>query len=457
MRIALISYDAFEGRSWARMPPLHLCALATMLEDAGHEVRVFDYAGPLHETDQYFAEIADYRPRMAGLTCFTRYLPGFHRVTSRLAKALPGTALVAGGAHPTAWPAWTLEKMPQFDYAMVGECDYSVLKLAEMMDGKLAADTVPGLVYRDNGQVRMNPRDAVGDLSALPQLRRSFLDRYYRQNMYWNITSRGKVDMLVTSRGCPYGCSFCFKVERRYRFRSTDHVMAEFEELRRRGVKTVHVQDDAFTVNKKRCHEICAELARGKFGFHLKVRSRVNNVDMETLQILKKAGVKWVVYGFESGSQAVLNDMNKATTVEQNRRAVELTRQAGLVCQGDIMIGMPAETPDTIRETTEFLKKYRVLYGGATVLYPLPATKVYDDAKANGMLVGDWDVNGGEPWVRLPWASSPRDMAVVSARMSREVMFHPRYVWEYLRSFLPGMEPRHLWFLAKYGVRLATR
>jgi anaerobic magnesium-protoporphyrin IX monomethyl ester cyclase len=364
---------------------------------------------------------------------------------------VPNAALVVGGAHPTVWPQWSLENMPQFDYAMAGEADRSVIAFADMLAGKRSEAEVPGLVYRRGGDIHANERPFVENLDELPQVRRSFLDRYYRQGRYWDMAARGNLDMMITSRGCPYSCSFCFKLERKYRYRGVDHLMAEFEELHRRGVRWIHVQDDAFTASRKRCFAVAEKLIEHKYKFRLKVRSRVNNVNAELLKSLKRCGVRQIMYGFESGSQEMLNSMNKRTTVKMNEEAVRLTREAGIACYGEIMVGMPGETLETMRMTTQFLLKCKPIVGYISVLYPLPGTTVYEEAKANGTLQGDWTVDGAWPWVKLPWTETREQLDREARRMSRSVQLSPSYLLYFLRHHLPLMTGKQLAFLWRYA------
>jgi len=454
MKIALVSFDIFQGRASGLYPPLHLCNLGTSLEDAGYEVRVLDYAGPFQQINSFFAEIADLNPTVVGLTCYTPYVGQFHRLTTELRKFLPKAVFIVGGAHSTVWPQWSLEKMPQFDYAMAGEADRGILDFARMLEGKRSEDEVPGLGFRRDGAIRVNERRFIGNLDELPQVRRCLLDKYYRKRLYWDVAARGNLDMMITSRGCPYSCTFCFKLERKYRYRGVEHLMAEFEELRRRGVTSIHIQDDAFTANRKRCFAVADELSKGKYNFELKIRSRVNNVDAELLKVLKQCGVRQIIYGFESGSQAVLNCMSKRTTVEMNARAVELTRKAGIACYGEIMIGMPAETPDTLRQTAEFLLKYKPFIGNIPVLYPLPGTKVYDDAKANGTLQGDWTIEGQWPWVRLPWTETRDQLEREGARISRMLQTNPAYLISFLYHHILNLRGRQVAFLVRHALQL---
>ncbi len=259
--------------------------------------------------------------------------------------------------------------------------------------------------------------------------------------------------MMMTSRGCPYRCTFCFKVEPRFRWRSIEHVLAEFDSLARRGVKAIHIQDDAFTANKKRCSEIADELIRRRYRFNIKVRSRTNSVDIALLRQLKAAGVRQIIYGFESGSQRVLDSMDKKTTVEMNKRAVEMTKKVGIACYGEIMVGMPGETPDTVNETIRFLIEEKPIIGFVPVLYPLPSTPVYEEAKRNGTLQGDWDLDGPDPWVKLPWARSREDIVAESHRIGRAVRRDPGTLWYFFRKHLRTASWRQAKFLWALAIR----
>jgi len=449
MKTALVAYDVFQGRSTGYYPPLHLCRLATQLGEAGEEVRIFDYAGEFRRMDHFFAEIRGYSPELVGLTCYTPYLIPFDRITRRLRTCLPRAVMVAGGPHPTVRPEWTLEKMDHLDYAVRGEADRALPALAGLLAGKCSPEDVPGLVYRTESGITANPPDRIDDLDQLFQLDRSYLDRYYESGLYWNLAARGKLDMLISSRGCPYNCRFCFQVEKKCRFRSVDHLMAEFEDLKRRGVRTVHIQDDSFTADRKRCLAVAGELVRGRYRFDLKIRSRVDSVDRELLARLKAAGVKQIVYGFESGSDRVLEAMGKGTTAARNLEAARLTKEAGIGCYGEIMVGFPGETPGTVEETIRFLLRARPIVGFIPVLYPLPGTEVYAEARKNGTLQGDWNLQGPWPWIKLPWTSSRSDLTAAARRIVQRIQRDPATVIYFLRRHLPALNVRAVKFLLR--------
>lgn len=444
MNFVFVSYDLTEGQGYGYYPPIHLCALATSLRSKNFDVKILDYSSSIKSC---LKNIYGFRPDVIGLTTYTPYIKTFYEVTKTLRGYLPNAIFVAGGAHATVCPEWTLKNMPHLDFVMQGECDRSIVAFAEMVTGKWQEQDVPGLAYRRSGRIFFNKRDFIQNLDELPQVDRSFLDEYYKKRMYWNISGKGPLDMMITSRGCPYNCAFCFQLENKCRLRSVGHVMCEFENLKRRGVKTIHIQDDTFTLDRNRCLEIADILIREKYNFDLKIRSRVNLVDEELLCILKKAGVVQITYGFESGSQKMLDIMNKKTTVGMNKKAVDLTKKAGIFCSGDMMIGMPGETRETINETLSFLLEKKPIIGRVSVLYPLPGTKVYGEAKKNGTLRGDWTIDGAIPWVKLPWIESVEDLRLESKRLQKSVMKDFGTIIYFLKIHLKIMSWKQLRFL----------
>lgn len=216
MKIALVSVDISQGLVIGYYPPIHLCHLATTLSVNGYDVKIFDYSGLFTTMASYYREIQEYAPDVIGMTCYTTFLSCFNMVTKNLRSYSPKAVIVAGGCHPTVWPEWILEKMPHVDYAMQGEGDRAILFLAEMLSGKRREDTVPGLAYRKGNVFFKNAHDLIENLNDLPQLDRRLMDRYYKSGIYWHLGAKGKLDMMITSRGCPYDCDFCFKIEKKY-------------------------------------------------------------------------------------------------------------------------------------------------------------------------------------------------------------------------------------------------
>jgi radical SAM superfamily enzyme YgiQ (UPF0313 family) len=167
----------------------------------------------------------------------------------------------------------------------------------------------------------------------------------------------------------------------------------------------------------------------------------VNDVDPELLALMKKAGVHSVTFGIESGSQKILDAMNKQTTVEQNFEAIRMVRTAGLQCYADLFLGFPGETPDTIKETSDFLMKAKPTGINMACLYPLHSTEVYEQAKHNGTLVGDWGILEDYPWVKLPWFNDIDELRKEWCKISRRFWLNPGVIARGIKSNIKYFSP----------------
>lgn len=404
MKVALV-YPHLKGNWLGCYPPLSLLYLATSLKMAGQEIKIFDRDWGPFTVQQLAFQVIQFKPDLIGLPSLSTTLPELFLLFSILRKQCTKATFVIGGHHASAMPDRILEEFTGCEYVLIGEAEESLVKLCHVLEEGGSIESVPGLCYRKNGSVAQNPLSTgVNDLNKIHFPNRDLLAPYYRKEIYWRVGYPGITDVIITSRGCPFSCLYCFKLTSGYRIRSVENVLEEVFYLHSKGVRSIHIEDEIFTVNKKRAMEVLGAIKREKLGMVFKVRGRVDTVDEEFLSFLKSAGVKGVAFGFESGSQKMLNLMNKKVTVEQNFRAVQMTKKAGLQCTGFILLGYPGETPETINASIAFVLKSKPTGIGANILCPLPRTKVYEQAKKDGTLVGDWGAQNPLPWVRLPWA-----------------------------------------------------
>lgn len=414
MRVALISSQPWG--TYSHYPPIHLLYLAKPLLRQGFDVRVFDCGGYSKAFWPTALEswLQEFRPQLIGTTLYSPMLPRAYDLLQRVRRLLPDVPIVAGGGHATAAPEHTLQVLPMVDYALVGEADQTFRLLVEALAGNSSLDEIPGLARRCGNEIVLNPGyGMVSDPAEIPIPPRHLLDEYYRQEKYWHILAGGPVDMMISTRGCSFDCSFCFKVCRQTRFTPADQVMAEIESIVARGIQHIHIMDDAFTLKRDRAVTVLSQIRERYPKVRLKIRSRVTSVDRDFLRLAGQCGVDTIVYGIESGSQRILDNINKGVTVEQNEEAIRLTKEAGITCVADVMMGMPAETPETIEETVQFLQRTAPVVGPIPMLYPLPTTEVFETAKADGTLEGEWDPLHPEnrPWIRLPWTPTRHVLA----------------------------------------------
>lgn len=430
-------------------PPMQLLYLAAALREAGFEPDVLD-ANAFRMTDDEIAErVRAARPLMVGLSVYSDILRQVRDMTVLVRQASPESQIVLGGPHVSAIPVRTLEQFPEADYALVGEAEQSLVMLCETILRCDPVDQIPGIVYRVDGSATIGPEPIFPELADVPRPARDLVDRAYREKRYYSILVRKRpVDTLFTSRGCPFQCGFCYNFRQKYRYRTPEDVVDELTRIREQGIRDVEIADDTFTGIRPRALEIFDRIIAEKLDISFRIKSRVDVFTEELAQKARQAGVYLVAFGMESGSQRMLDAMNKRTTVEMNARACELTRKHKMMSHSSWIIGYPGETPDTVAETLDFIRKYHPSTVNLGVLRPYPNTDAYETAASSGALVGDWDPDSEQmPWVRLPWAPDRKILDDLCRQVKRKVYFTPYYATAFAGQIL-----RHAnWKLAQYA------
>ena len=381
------------ARSGSIQQPLGLAYLAAILERKGHTVKVLD-APPLKLTlEESVNTIKRIRPDVVGLTATT---PTFHRsvaIAEELKKERD-VPIVIGGPHPTALPEKTLA-YPFFDIAVLGEGEYTMLELIDCLESSRSLSTVKGIAYKEKGKIiKTQPREFIENLDFLPFPARHLLPplRYYHPtpSAYRSLPQ----GTMVTSRGCPYSCTFCDHsvFGKRYRARSAKNVVDEFEELvYRYGAKEVRFWDDTFNINRKRVLDICREISDRNLDTHWCCLCRANLVDEQMLRKMAQTGCWQIDYGIESGDEKLLERVNKGVTLLQIRDAIKKTKAAGIKVRGFFMLGLPGETEQTIRKTIRFAKTLDLDVAVFHITIPFPGTELYLQAVAHGEISAEVD------------------------------------------------------------------
>lgn len=430
--------DASQGNS----PPLSLMYLSSYLKSKLCDVKIIDrsvhkrFLGNFNIRNVYIQkmvqDIEDYNPDIIGMTLFSRELEEIAVLCKLIKNEFKSKIIILGGPHPTAMPAESLQQIPECDFIIRGEGEIALYDFITSLSRNGDLGKVKGVSFRSDGKVvHGEDADIIHDIEELPFPDREGLIHNYRNGKYGHIAYGMPSDIIMTSRGCPFQCKFCFKVCAKYRSRSAQNVIKEIGWIVNNiAPEYIQIMDDSFTVQKKRCTEILEALIEKSYPCKFKIRSRVNVVDEELLGKMKKAGVTTVVYGFESGSQKMLNAFDKRTTVEQNIRACKLTKKAGLNCFGDMILFYPGETKETIKETEMFIKSARPHAVKYYVLSPLPRTKIYEEAKKNKSLIGDWKIGEKSPWIKLDDFRDVKEMEQIAKRLFFKQFFNPwRFFW----------------------------
>lgn len=342
--------------------PLGLLYLAAVLEENGVETEVVDLN--FHD-DFKVLEAAD--ADFYGVYCSSSLIKSVLAVSKFLKETQPDAIRAVGGPHATCMPH---SLMPYFDKVIVGEGEQSILKALTPGDR---------LIYGT----------PIADLDQVPFPARHLVPIKDYHRRIEGLHSTG----LITARGCPHNCAFCSKVwGREVRFRSAGNVIAEVEEcIEKYGIRAFSIRDDTFTLHRQRLFE----MLDGFKGLDIIWRclTRVDHVDEEVLARMKEAGCIQIVYGIESGNQGILNNLQKGVTIEQNARAIKLTKDAGIHVKTAVIVGSPGETWDTIQDTISFIELAQPDDAIVCVFTPYPGSPVWDDPERFGMKILTRDVS----------------------------------------------------------------
>jgi radical SAM superfamily enzyme YgiQ (UPF0313 family) len=425
------------------LPPLGLAYIASTLREHGHECRIVDGIVESFSLDA-LAEIAN-QYDLVGITVATTYAMRAIELVQKLKESPSCPPIVVGGHHVTAEPESLLRVGA--DYAVIGEGEITTLELVECLSSKTNASSlrqVQGIVFKENGgYVYTRNRDKIDPLDQLPLPARDLLPMH----LYHSSVARGNLQpshSMLTSRGCPGVCSFCSKKTfgSKVRYFSVDRIVKEFFLLRDQyGARDVSIFDDNFLSNHQVVHEVCEELCNKNLGISWSVEARIDCVNREILQCLKKAGCAYIAYGIESGSQHILDYINKRISKDQVREIVRITKEVGIPIRGYFMMGFPSETKEDIEATIRFAIELDLDVASFTLFVPFPATREYERAKKNGIFDPEYykkvilpEFNFLDVPVYVPEGFTPNSLLKLHRSAYNRYYLRPKILWRKLSS-----------------------
>lgn len=371
-------------------PPLGLASIAATLRASGRwEPLIIDGEAERLSPDGLASRIPP-GTRVVGVTSMTLGWFDARDVAQAVRRKLPGVVLVAGGAHPTAFPEATL-RSSEFDAAVIGEAESTFPQLLdEVVQGEIPTD-LPGCATIDgHGVFHSGPAaQPPPDLDALPDPALDMLPLH----TYRSIVVKSPFTTLTASRGCPYRCSFCsqFLSGGRYRHRSAENVVDEMIRHRREfGTREVVLFDETFGADREAALGICRLLSDHGPELRWNARSRMDLLDRELLDAMKAAGCRLIHIGIESASPRILRSMGKGIDPGQAAETVRIARKAGLRVHGYFMIGYPGETRAEIEETLSFSRRLGLDWASYTITIPNPRTALFEEAVSLGLVPGDF-------------------------------------------------------------------
>jgi len=376
-----------------RMAPLGLLSIAAYLAQQGHEVFVHDCLGPgaLVGTGPNAKALLALQPDIIGFSVTTSSFLDAHELAAAVKTKRPGITTVFGGVHVSSMGGELLERFEGIDYLCPGEGECTMAELAAGIEPA----SVTGLIWKENGLVRVNPpRRHIADLDSLPFPAYGKLKgfpRGYNLPLFSFIHFPGAT--MVTSRGCPYQCSYCDRsvFGRGFRYNSARYIYEHMKHLRTDfGVRHINIYDDLFTANRARITELCGLLSSRPLGVQFNCAVRVGHCDDDLLAMLKDAGCLMVSLGIESGDEEMLRRHKAGVSLDEMRDTVMRIQARGLRAKGLFMMGLPGETEDSIRKTSEFVLSLDLDDMNMSKFTPFHGAPVWKTIRDEGIFEEDW-------------------------------------------------------------------
>jgi radical SAM superfamily enzyme YgiQ (UPF0313 family) len=365
--------------------PIGLCSLHALLRSRNLPVTLANLSGM---SDQMIvALLKRIKPAVIGLSQWTHNRYETILLARLIKHTLPNSTVLLGGGHATHQAELILQLHPEVDIIIIGEAEHTLLELLEALQSNTPLNTVFGLAIRENGTIRLTtPRTPLKDLDLLP-----FPATWLHEAI--NVDLTRQAEFISSSRGCPAACTFCASPTfwgRRVRYRSAGSIAEEMLFIRDHyGLIYLSLRDDTFTADRRRTIALCQELIEKRVNIFWNCQSRVEAIDQETLEWMRRAGCECVQLGVESGSPRILKQLGKRITPEQVHHASKLIHESGMQLSVYLITGIPEESDADRQHTINLIKKIQPHDLQVAPLAYYPGTALFEAAVSNGKLRKD--------------------------------------------------------------------
>jgi|GEM_PF-188027 len=437
------------GTSWA---PLTLAIMASILRDAGFTVDLKDCSNDGISFEGLKGIIKEFRPELIVANTSTPSITGDLKVAGLAKEVDENTKTIFFGIHVTALPEETFKENSDVEFIASGEPEYTVRDFALALKNKLSLSGVKGLVHKSGGVVIYNEkRPLIVNLDELPD---PAWDLVNIPGYRLPITQRPFL-LILTGRGCPYPCTFCAAgtfYGKKTRLRSPARIVSEMKRVKEKyGIKDFLFWSENAICERKQIYDISRSLVEDALGIKWVCNGRVDMIDEELLKMMKRAGCWMIGYGIEAGTEKVLRLMKKNIKIDDMRRAVTLTKKAGIEVTGHVIVGFPGETKEDILETAKMTKRLDFDYIQIYCSVPFPGSALYEEARKKGFIKSnDWAMfEQNFSVMDTPWLLASEVMAE-RERMIRDFYLDPRKIFKTLRKI---RSPREVLFFIKFAAR----
>lgn len=436
-----------EADDFGAFPPLGALYVLSHLEanTSGHDLHFIDCIGEKLSHQDLEREVEKFAPDIVGLTSFTISMVDVCMAASDIRKLFPDVHICLGGHHPIAFP-YEASQLPEFDSIVVGEGEIAFLELVNALEKGDDITKIQGVYTRDSiddflgsqGKDRRFlqrvtvPPAYINDVDSLAMVNR----KYIRHLKYHNILGvTGDLATIISSRGCPYLCTFCDVPFKAYRQRSVDQVLDEVEACLKIGYKEFRFYDDLFNITPNKIIEFCEAVEKRGMKFPWDFRGRANTVTKESLVKAKKAGLRMISFGIETGTDEGLKILKKGAKTEKFREVFKWCRELGILTVADFIIGLPFEkNRDDVMKNLDFLVELDPDYAQVSILKLYPNTAMYDEAVEKGVVEpGRWQqfaINPTKDFLVDHWNEHMDLLTLVKLQRAayRKFYFRPKYI-----------------------------
>ena len=377
------------------MPPLGLASITAYLEDRKKKADILDcFAFPLTAERRLNTYLKVMKPGWIGFSCTTSSFLDGVRLAALAKEILPGIKTFCGGPHVSALREKLLTDYPAFDFLLIGEGEETVFELMEEPEN---CAKIPGLVFwnaagktefsgfREPGiKLDSLPFPAYEKLTGFPKTYRLPIFNY----------PKAPNTSCISSRGCPYTCSYCDRsvFRQTFRYNSAAYLYRHLEYLKSRfGIRHVNFYDDQFTFNRKRIEELCQLLQARPLDMTFNCAVRAEHVDASILKMMKKAGCWMISLGIESGDAQLLSRHRQKVDLDFMAEQVKLIKRCGIRVKGLFMVGLPGETSSSVKRSISYLKSLPIDELNVAKFTPFPGSPIYENIHSFGSFNEEWE------------------------------------------------------------------
>lgn len=427
------------GRDISRLanivPPLGLASIAAYLGREGIDADIIDcYARP--DSDHLIRDyLLTIKPSFIGLSCTTSsFLDGI-RIAELARSFLPDINIVFGGPHVSALKNRVLEEFKVIDFVVVGEGEQTLTELIEK--GQDEAASVQGLVFRDaKGAICFTGyRTKTVNLDSLPFPAYEKLSGYpdaYRLPIF--NYPKAPNSSCISSRGCPYACSYCDRsvFRRSFRYNSAEYMYEHLKYLKKRfNIRHIIFYDDQFTFNRQRIEDFTRMMVDRPLGMTFNCAVRADHIDLELLRCLKAAGCWMISLGIETGDQDLLAQHRRNVNLNLLAEKIRLIKKAGIRTKGLLMIGLPGETEDSIKKTMNYVFSLPIDDINLAKFTPFPGAPVYENIHELGEFNEDWEKMDCMHFQFIPNGMTKERMEELFQIFYKTHFLRPKVIWNY--------------------------